>query len=206
MADPVWHVSSPLEAVATTGRHGASEGKAGIAMREIRSFRLFLVMARRGRAAAMRKTARALFGADPGDTPGAVAGSGGCIMIWSGPDQFYALTPVAGARQLDELKTAFAPSASVSDQSGGRALIRVAGPRVRDCLAKLLSIDLHPDVFGIGGTAATLVAHMPVNVWRDGDDAFNILVFAGYAETLWTTILDHGAEYGVDMLGPAAPG
>lgn len=206
MADVTWPVASPLETVATAGRHGAIEGEAGVVMREIRDFRLFLVMARRGQAAALRKAARAAFGADPGDKPGAIAGKRGATLIWSGPDQFYALTPATGSKQLDDLKTAFAGSASVSDQSGGRALIRVAGPRVRDCLAKLLSVDLHPDVFGVGDAAATPVAHMPVHVWRDGDDTFNILVFAGYAGALWTTLLDHGAEYGVDVPGPAGPG
>jgi len=201
--DLIWNETAPLQKAADARRYGVVEGDAGVSAGEVRNFQLVLLLARRGRAAAMRKNAKTQFGADPGENARAVAGKNGCTLIWSGPDQFYALTPAAGARPVKELQAKFAKSASLGDQSSGRSLISLSGPRVRDCLAKMLSIDLHPDVFAIGDAASTQMAHMAVNVWRDKNDAFNILVFTSFAESLWRTILHHGAEYGVDIVEPA---
>lgn len=202
MAKLVWNETAPLQSVANAGRHGVGDGDAGVSVCEIRNFQLVLVLARRGQAEAMRKTAKTQFGADPGNDAKTEAGKNGCVMIWSGPDQFYALTPAAKAKPVAQLQSKFSKSASISDQSNGRSLIRMSGARVRDCLCKMLSVDLHPDVFKVGDAVSTQMAHMAVNVWRDKDDAFNILVFTSFAESMWRTILDHAAEYGVDIDEP----
>ncbi|MEX0345736.1 MAG: sarcosine oxidase subunit gamma [Rhizobiaceae bacterium] len=202
MAKLQWNEAAPLQAVAEARRHGVSDGDAGVTAGEIRGFQLVLLLARRGQADAMRKTAKTQFGADPGNEPRAVSGKNGCTMIWSGPDQFYALTPKAKSKPVAQLQSKFAKSASISDQSNGRSLIRISGPNVRDCLCKMLSVDLHPDVFSIGDAVSTQMAHMAVNVWRDKDDAFSILVFTSFAESLWRAILDHGAEFGIDIETP----
>jgi sarcosine oxidase subunit gamma len=125
-------------------------------------------------------------------------------LIWSGPQQFLAL--MAGGHGPDgpqRLADAFAGSASLSDQSDGRALIRIAGPRARDLLAKVCSVDLHPKVFPVGAAAATSIDHTGVNLWRAADEeggaAFNLLVFSTFAGSLWHTLLDHAAEFGVEV-------
>ncbi len=71
-------------------------------------------------------------------------------------------------------------------------------------LAKLSSIDLHPAAFKVGAAAATSIDHTSVTLWRgndrpDGQPVFNVLVFATFAESLWHTMLDSAAEYGVDI-------
>lgn len=201
--DLTWNETAPLKTVANAARHGVADRDAGVTVGEVTGFQLLLLLARRGQTAAMRKTARAQFGADPGASAKAVAGRNGSTLIWSGPDQFYALTPVTKAKPVKSLQSAFSKSASLSEQSGGRSLIHISGPRARDCLAKMLSIDLHPGVFKTGHTASTQMAHMAVNIWRDGNDVFKVLVFTSFAESLWRAILDHGAEYGVDIVEPS---
>jgi sarcosine oxidase subunit gamma len=52
----------------------------------------------------------------------------------------------------------FGQFAAIVDQSHGRTLLRVTGPRVRDALAKGLAIDLHPREFKTGYAAVTAVA------------------------------------------------
>ena len=69
-------------------------------------------------------------------------------------------------------------------------------------LAKLSSIDLHAASFPIGAAAATSMDHTSVTLWRGNDRpdkqaVFNVLVFATFAESLWHTMLDSAAEYGV---------
>ncbi|RUU09971.1 sarcosine oxidase subunit gamma, partial [Mesorhizobium sp. M6A.T.Ca.TU.002.02.2.1] len=136
------------------------------------------------------------------DVPKVVCASD-VTLIWSGPDQFFVLSK-GGKHTTDILSQAFSQSASLSDQSHARALISVSGAKARAMLAKLSSIDLHPAAFSIDAAAATSIDHTSVNLWRgndrpDGQAVFNLLVFATFAESLWHTMLDAAAEYGVDI-------
>lgn len=47
--------------------------------------------------------------------------------------------------------------ASIFDQSGGRTVLRLSGPRARDVLAKGLPIDLHSRAFGPGSAATRTI-------------------------------------------------
>jgi len=201
VADFSWEVRSPLDRALVAGPYGA-EGEAGVALTEIRNFDLVQVMARRGKAAEMAKAAKASFGVAAPETPKAV-GTANATLIWSGPDQFFVLSK-GGKHTLESLAPAFAGSASLSDQSHARALISVSGDKARAMLAKLSSIDLHPDMFAVGAAAATSIDHTSVTLWRgadraDGQAVFNLLVFATFAESLWHTTLDSAAEYGVEI-------
>ncbi|CDX61383.1 conserved hypothetical protein [Mesorhizobium plurifarium] len=200
VADFSWDIRSPLDRALVAGRYGA-QGDAGVALTEIRNFDLVQMMARRGKAREMTKAATARFGIAAPETPKAV-GTADATLIWSGPDQFLVLSK-GGKYTMDTLAPAFAGSASLSDQSHARALISVSGDKARATLAKLSSIDLHPDAFGIGAAAATSMDHTSITLWR-GDDrngqaVFNLLVFATFAESLWHTILDSAAECGVTI-------
>ena len=200
MADFSWDVRSPLDRALVAGAHGA-QGEADVVLTEIRNVGLIQVMARRGKAGETAKAAKAHFGVAAPETPKAV-GTSDATLIWSGPDQFLVLSK--GSRHtIEALAPVFAGSASLSDQSHARALIGVSGDKARAMLAKLSSIDLHPDAFPIGAAAATSMDHTSVTLWRgqdrNGQAVFNLLVFATFAESLWHTILDAAAEYGVTI-------
>lgn len=200
MAEFSWQDRSPFERALVPGAYGA-RGDAGVSLTEIRNFDLIQVMARRGKAAEMAKAAKARFGVAAPETPKAV-GMADATLIWSGPDQFFVLSK-SGKHAIKSLVPAFAASASLSDQSHARALVSVSGVKSRAMLAKLSSIDLHPDAFAVGAAAATSIDHTSVTLWRstdrDGLAVFNVLVFATFAESLWHTTLDAAAEYGVEI-------
>ncbi|RWL98346.1 MAG: sarcosine oxidase subunit gamma [Mesorhizobium sp.] len=200
MAEFSWDIRSPLDRALVAGPYGA-QGKAGVSLTEIHNFDLVQVMARRGKAGEMIAAAKARFSAAAPETPRAVSAAD-ATLIWSGPDQFLVLSK-GGKHSIEALAPGFAGSASLSDQSHARALISVSGDKARAMLAKLSSIDLHSDVFGIGAAAATSMDHTSVTLWRGGDRkgqaVFNLLVFATFAESLWHTILDSAAEYGVTI-------
>lgn len=200
MAEFSWDIRSPLERALAAGAHGAGGIEAGVSLTEIRNFDLIQVMARRGKAADMAMVAKARFGVAAPDTPKAVQAAD-ATLIWSGPDQFFVLTK-GGKHGTGELGPAFASSASLSDQSHARVLISISGTKARAMFAKLSSIDLHPAAFPVGAAAATSMDHTSVTFWRgngraDGLAVFNVLVFATFAESLWHTVLDSAAEYGV---------
>ena len=202
MAEFSWASRSPLEHALVTGVHGARGTEAGISLTEIRNFDLIQVMARRGKWAELATAAKAHFGVAAPDGPNAVHAKD-ATLIWSGPDQFL-LVSKDGKYAMNTLAPAFSGLASLSDQSHARALISISGAKARTMLAKLSSLDLHPAAFAVGMAAATSIDHTSVTLWRggdlpDGQAVFNLLVFATFAESLWHTILDAGAEYGIDI-------
>jgi heterotetrameric sarcosine oxidase gamma subunit len=95
----------------------------------------------------------------------------------------------------------------VSDQSDARCLIAIAGPCVRDALAKLVSVDLDQVAFPVGAVAATVMEHTNVTIWRtaDGTDGprYLVLCLTSFAGSVWHAIGEAGAEFGVDR-GAAA--
>lgn len=198
VADLSWNETTPLSRIYKVKRHGAAGGNAGLSMSEQTGFELVQVMARRGQWNATAQACADAYGIAAPATPLAVSGQG-ATLIWSGPDQFLVLSPRGGA--LDKARQTFAGLASLSEQSDARSLLRVSGPRARDMLAKVCSLDLHPKAFPVGTAANTFIDHTAVNLWRaadDGGDAvFQLLIFGTFAESLWHTLLDSGAEYGV---------
>lgn len=201
MAELDWAATTPLSRIYAAGRHGAKGGAAGLSMAELTDFELVQVMARRGRWEAAAKAGADVYGSGLPAKPEAVEAEG-ALLIWSGPDQVVVLSPRGVA--IERARSAFADVGSLSEQSDGRSLIRISGPRGRDMLAKVCSLDLHPAVFPVGAAAVTSIDHTSVNLWRGKDGsagaaAFYLLVFATFAESLWRTLLDSGVEYGISI-------
>ena len=170
-------------------------------MAELTDFELVQVMARRGLWSPTDQACKEAYGQPAPAKPQAIRAEG-ALLIWSGPDQFLVLSPRGSS--LERARLAFAGMASLSEQSDGRCLLRLSGARVRDMLAKVCSLDLHPGVFPVGAAAATSIDHTSVNLWRTDDSAsgeavFHLLIFSTFAESLWHTLLDSGAEYGISI-------
>ena len=138
MADALHFAYSP-------GRLGRREGAPGLVLQELTQFALASVIARKGQAAQVAEAAQRAFGASPPSTP-AIAASNELTFVWSGPNHWLALGPQAAEAVEARLGAVFGTHASVFDQSGSRVLLELRGPRVRDVLAKGVSIDLHPRV------------------------------------------------------------
>jgi methylglutamate dehydrogenase subunit D len=199
VADLSWKETTPLSRIYAPGHHGARNAS-GLSLAELTDFELVQVMARRGQWSVVEDACGSAFGAKAPARPHAVTAQG-TTLIWSGPDQFLVLGPRGNV--VAKAQAAFAGIASLSEQSDGRSLIRLSGPRVRDMLAKVCSLDLDPEVFPAGTAAATFIDHTSVNLWRGEDSGsevvFHLLIFATFAESLWHTLLDSGAEYGVTI-------
>jgi sarcosine oxidase subunit gamma len=200
-----WIATTPLSRIYAAGRHGAKDGGAGLVMAELKDFELVQVMARRGQWNAVAQACTEAHGKPAPAKPQAVEANG-ALLVWSGPDQFLVLSARGQGSATERARLAFAGMASLSEQSDGRSLLRISGKRVRDMLAKVCSLDLHPAVFPVGAAAATSIDHTSVNLWRGenrnagdrgGEAVFYLLVFATFADSLWHTLLDSGAEYGI---------
>jgi methylglutamate dehydrogenase subunit D len=192
---------SALDGVVAAGRHGRRTGGPGVMVSEVRGGGLATVTARKGRREALLDAARAAFGVELPSLPRCVTARD-IAFIWSGPDQWLAYWNPAPARGMEaalaEPLTAFA---AIVDQSHGRTLLRVTGPRVRDALAKGLAIDLHPREFKTGYAAVTAVAHIGVHFWQTDDrPIYALAVPRGLALSFWHWLEASSAEYGLELV------
>lgn len=173
---------SPLADVAVQGRFGADRGAPGVEFRVRHPLSILTVIARAGQGEA---TAKALSAFE---------------VHWAGPDQYFVLAEGRGEGALyREVKAAVGDAASVSDQSHGRIIIRISGAKARNVLAKGTPVDLHPDHFPVGKSALTQMAHVGVHLTRVDEDAYDLSVFRGFAESFWEWITEQAEEFGYQV-------
>ena len=87
----------------------------------------------------------------------------------------------------------------VSEQSHSRAIIRISGRKCLDVLAKECRLDLHGDVATTGFCAQTNMAKIGVLMHKvDDAPTFDLVVFAGFADSFWHWIRQASAEYNVE--------
>jgi len=88
----------------------------------------------------------------------------------------------------------------VSEQSHSRAIIRINGDKCLDVLAKECRLDLHPSAADVGFCAQTTMAGIGVMMHKlDDSPTFDLIVFAGFADSFWHWIVQASAEFGVDV-------
>lgn len=91
---------------------------------------------------------------------------------------------------------------AVIEQSHGRVRIGVSGTNAAELLAKGTAVDL--GTFPTGRSTMTQFGHIGgVNLARLGEEAFELIVLRGFAESLWKYLVTIGLEYGVVCEGAA---
>jgi heterotetrameric sarcosine oxidase gamma subunit len=89
---------------------------------------------------------------------------------------------------------------AVTDLSQARTVLRIAGARARDVLAKGCALDLDPGIFPIGSCAATSVAGLAaVLVAVDDVPTYDLHVARTYGQYVWEWVLEAAAEYGYSV-------
>jgi len=118
--------------------------------------------------------------------PGRVARHGGVMYLWAGPETWLAMADDADLE--DRLRAQAGPEVAITDQSDGKFVLFVHGPRARKILAKLVPIDLDEEAFDEDATALTLAGHIPVQIWRE-EEKFALACFRSFAEGLHHALL-----------------
>jgi heterotetrameric sarcosine oxidase gamma subunit len=200
-------VSSPLKGksalagIAVPGRYGRSYGEPGIVISERVGLGLATVAARKGRADALKQAVRTAYGVElPGSSR--IAQGSAVSFIGYGPGQWLAVSEsLANEALACDLSAKLSGLASVSDQSGGRTVLRLSGPHSRDVLAKGLPIDLDPRVFPLGSAATSVISHMGVQLWQiDDTRSYDIAIFRSLSESFWSWFTASAAEYGYEVV------
>jgi heterotetrameric sarcosine oxidase gamma subunit len=167
-------------------------------------FGLATVLARKGASQQLAERVRKHFDVQL-PRVGRRAAASDVAFAGTGPDAWLAIAEGGANEFAARLMGNLDGLASVSDQSDGYVLIRLTGARVREALAKLIPIDVHPRAFEVGDVASTVASHIGVTLWRVADQpdaapVFEIIMFRSLARSFWHALTEAAAEYGFEGL------
>lgn len=202
-------IRSALATVAREGRLGAQTDIPGLAIQEVLGRDLVQVSGWPGNfAAAAERLGKALGCPMPQDwRTGTESGDKRVLMV--APERYWITAPMAeglGAK----LAGAFTSEDLVVTELGhSRTVLRLAGPAVREVLAKGLPVDLDPGACPVGAFVQSAIAHISVLVQRmpdaaNGDSVFEVFVPRGFAVNFWEWLVEAAAERGAEVLPAAA--
>jgi len=196
------HSVSPLAGRLPPGVHGRADGTPGVTLVERGGLAAASIALRAGQATSLATALREGFGLDLPARPGcAVAGA--LELVWAGPGQWLALDAgrdgIARFAFASELAMQLGATASVTDLTGARAVLRLSGPSARDTLSKLVPIDLDESVFPGGAAALTMASHVGVMLWRPTESAWDIACYRSFGESLAHHLLDAATEFGCEV-------
>jgi len=137
----------------------------GVSVRPREGLGMVSVATRRGGSAALAGAVREHAGLALPET-GCWVGDDALTLLWCAPGQFLA---VGDAAAVQRVASALQSVALLIDLTDARMVVRVAGPAVRDVLARVVPLDLHPRVMRPGRVAATVAAHIGVQIWQVDD-------------------------------------
>jgi methylglutamate dehydrogenase subunit D len=200
VSDRTLHPLSALSGIAVPGRYGRGEGEPSLVITELTGLGLATVACRKGQAAALSAAVRKAYGLDlPASSR--VAQGAAVRFIGYGPGQWLAVSEALANEALaSKLAAKLQGLASVSDQSGGRTVLRVSGNRARDVLAKGLPLDLDPRAFPLGSAATSAISHIGLQLWQADDTrSYDIAIFRSLSESFWRWLTASAAEFGYEV-------
>jgi len=196
------HALSALAGIAVPGRFGKPDGEPGVMIGELSGLGLATVASRQGQDAALKSAVLQAYGVQLPESSRVAQGSAVSFIGYGLGQRLAVSESLAHEALAGDLSQRLAGLASISDQSGGRTVLRVSGPRARDVLAKGLPVDLDPRAFPLGSAAASIIGHMGVQLWQvDDTRTYDIAVFRSLSQSFWRWLTASAAEFGYEVSG-----
>jgi heterotetrameric sarcosine oxidase gamma subunit len=189
---------SALASVYRPGDFGTPGPVPAIVIAERRPLAMVQVAAFGGEGDVMTGMAGAV-GVTPDPRPNRAATGGDTSVLWLGAGRWLVVEPVRPDRDLEQVLRRALPEtgAAVTDLSESRTVLRIAGPRARDVLAKGCPVDLHARAFPVGACAQSLLGHVGALFHAvDATPSFDVYVARSFALTVWEWMTEAAAEYG----------
>lgn len=198
MSDRTLRPLSALAGIAVPGRYGKAKGEPGVTVEELLGLGLATVAARKGQIDALKAAVMEAYGVERPDGSRVTQGQQ-VSFIGYGPGQWLAVSETLADEVLArDLVRQLKGLASISDQHGGRTVLRLSGPRARDVLAKGLPIDLDPRAFPPGSAATSTISLMGVQLWQT-ESGYDIAVFRSVSASFWRWLSASAAEFGYEV-------
>ena len=107
----------------------------------------------------------------------------GTRLIRLAPDLAFALFPHATADAERVVAERLKGAVYTTDQTDVWVALALSGPNTRRALERICPIDLHPEAFGVGHAARTVMEHLGVLILRTGDDDYLLLSASSSAKS-----------------------
>ena len=162
---------------------------------------------------AFAEAARSLLGTPLPVLSNTAAAGDAMTIAWLGPTSWLLIA--GGAAAPSHPLSAFnakrdainAAGGALFDVSASRVAWTLSGPRAADVLAKGCPLDFHPRAFAPGTCAQSLFGHVNVLIEkRDDATTFTVMVARSFARDVWHALCASAAQYGYEVLAPAAIG
>lgn len=128
-------------------------------------------------------------------TPNTTASGDGVKVLWLGPTEWV-------VEHLPTVEVAARAARAcgdtlhhVADVSEGRVVFELEGPKAREVLNKGCSLDLHPQAFGAGQCAQTLLHHANILLEATGPDRYRFYTDRSIARWVAAWLDDAMLEY-----------
>ncbi len=136
---------------------------------------------------------------------GKIAMNGDKAIGWMSPDELLILVPYddadgAVATLAKTLRGQHHLAVNVSD---ARAMMTLAGPGVRDTLAKLTPVDLHPSRLGLGDLRRTHLGQVAAAFWMEDATTAQVICFRSVADYMFELLKTSAAAGPVHHLTDA---
>ena len=114
------------------------------------------------------------------------------------PGVWQIVGEVSRTPQAAALRATLQNIATVVDVSHGRSALLISGPSAAKSLAKFCGLDLSPNQFVTSSSTQTRLGHMAMTLSRiDDAPTFEILVYRGYAQHVFESLVEGAAEFGL---------
>jgi sarcosine oxidase, subunit gamma len=135
---------------------------------------------------------------------------GDTAILWTGPNEFWIVTPDdAHAALADKLGKALSGiHHQVTDVSSYYTTIDLAGPKAREMLMKLTTLDMDRSAFTEGQVAGSNFGAAQATLWQttsdgeEGGPVFRLFVRRSMADYLWCLLAEAGFEWGMPRQAP----
>jgi len=188
-----FNIATPLSHLGLVA--GKKSSSCGVLLQERRGLAIAQVFAKKGKTAAVAKklgiSAKPCVATEHNDYT--------ALPLSPGQWMLFANSGADGSFQR-LLEKQIGKTGYVSEQSHSRAIIRISGDKCLDVLAKECRLDLHPSAADVGFCAQTTMAGIGVMMHKlDDDPTFDLVIFAGFADSFWHWIVQASAEFDVDV-------
>src|SRR5437870_5796316 len=129
---------------------------------------------------------------------------GAQLRSWLLGPQHVLVTCGPGERESAAMELSHAERVWVTDVTSVYAEFLLAGPRSRDILAKLTSLNVSERALPDFGCAQTSLSHVHATILRQdlgALQAFHLLVSRDYGEDVWESIMHAGREFHIAPFG-----
>jgi len=134
---------------------------------------------------------------------GRIEQDGARTLAWMSPDEALLILPHAEApAAVEAIAQALAGlhhlAVNVSD---ARAMYALEGPAVRETLARLCPVDLHPDSFAPGMMRRTRMAQVPAAFWMPQEGQARVICFRSVAEYAFGLLANAASSPDIGLFG-----